>query len=131
MNPATRERFDRLLEEVLAELPPAVHDLIDRVPLHVEDHPSDEVMKEMGIEYRDELCGLYTGRPLTDKSVDEPHPLPDFVTIYRQGIIAAARDQAGRLRPRRLRKEIRTTILHELAHHHGIDEDELRELGYD
>jgi predicted Zn-dependent protease with MMP-like domain len=131
VTPAARVRFDRLLEEVLAELPPAVHALIDRVPLHVEDYPSREVMEEMGIEHADELCGLYTGRPITEKSIDEPHALPDFVTIYRQGIVAAARDDDGRLRRGRLRDEIRTTVLHELAHHHGIDEDELRELGYD
>ena len=53
-----------------------------------------------------------------------------MVTIYRMGILAAARDRHGRVRPRRLRKEIRITILHELAHFHGLTEEQLEELGY-
>jgi predicted Zn-dependent protease with MMP-like domain len=56
--------------------------------------------------------------------------LPDVVTIYREGILRAARGADGRVRRDRLLREIRTTVLHELAHHHGIDEEELRELGY-
>ena len=53
-----------------------------------------------------------------------------MVTVYRQGILRAARDHHGRIRTERLREEIRVTILHELAHYHGLDEDELRALGY-
>ena len=61
MNPRTRHRFDEQLEWVLARMPPLIHELIERVPLHVEDYPSDEVMDQMGVEYIDDLCGLYTG----------------------------------------------------------------------
>ena len=107
-----------------------VHELIERIPLHVEDYPSTRVMAEMGVRYRDELCGLYTGIPLTDRSLRQSGTLPDVVTIYREGILAAASDPDGRIRGDRLRQEIRTTLLHELAHHHGLDEDELRRLGY-
>ena len=130
MNPRTRERFDRIVDEVLAELPPLVHELIERVPMHVEDYPSAEVMARTGARRRDQLCGLYTGIPIGDKSIFHSGTMPDVVTIYREGILAMARDRLGRIRPNRLRREIRITILHELAHHHGLDEDELRELGY-
>jgi len=125
-----RDRFDRLLEEVLEELPPLVHELIDKVPLHVEDYPSARVMAETGVRRRDQLCGLYTGIPLTQRSVQHSGNLPDVVTIYREGILSAASDARGHTDADRLRKEIRTTVLHELAHHHGLDEDELRALGY-
>ena len=54
----------------------------------------------------------------------------DVVTIYREGILESARDACGRVRTKRLQREIRITILHELAHHHGLDEDELHGLGY-
>lgn len=125
-----RRRFDEQLERVLEQLPPMVHELIDRVPLHVEDHPSRQVMARLGVRRREHLCGLYTGIPLSERSIQHSGTLPDVVTIYREGILAAARDRIGRVRADRLRREIRTTVLHELAHHHGLDEDELRELGY-
>ena len=130
MNPHARRRFDDELEWVLERLPPMVHELIEKVPLHVEDHPSAEVMAKTGVRYRDQLCGLYTGIPLSERSIQHSGTLPDVVTIYREGILEAARDARGRVRPGRLRDQIRITVLHELAHHHGLDEDELRELGY-
>jgi len=130
LNPHARRRFDDELEWVLERLPPMVHELIEKVPLHVEDHPSAEVMAKTGVRYRDQLCGLYTGIPLSERSIQHSGTLPDVVTIYREGILEAARDARGRVRPGRLRDQIRITVLHELAHHHGLDEDELRELGY-
>lgn len=130
MDEATRRYFDEQLEWVLERMPPLVHELIEEVPLHVEDYPSAQVMREMGVSRRDELCGLYTGIAIDEKSITHSGVMPDFVTIYREGIMAAARDRRGRLSKRRLREEIRITVLHELAHHHGIDEDELFELGY-
>ncbi|MBN1911747.1 MAG: metallopeptidase family protein [Pirellulales bacterium] len=129
MNPERRRRFDRVFEQVLEELPPSIHELIERVPLHVEDYPSARVMRETGVRHREQLCGLYTGVPLSERHVEQTR-LPDVVTIYREGVLAAASDAFGRVRTDRLRREIRITILHELAHHHGLDEDELRELGY-
>ena len=130
MDARSRRRFDEQLERVLRRLPPLVHELIERVPLHVEDYPSDEVMDRMGVGYIDDLCGLYTGIPIGEKSVMHSGTLPDVVTIYREGILTAAADAGGRITAERLREQIRITILHELAHHHGLDEEELRQLGY-
>lgn len=130
LDPRTRERFDRQVDWVLARMPPRVHELLEAVPLHVEDHPSPQMMAELGVRFSEQLCGLYTGIPLGEKSVSHSGPLPDVVTIYREGILAAARDRHGAIPLRCLREEIRKTILHELGHHHGLDEDELRELGY-
>ena len=130
MNPRTRRRFDEQLDWVMARMPPLIHELIEKVPLHVEDYPSDEVMDKMDVQYIDDLCGLYTGIPIGDKSVTHSGTLPDVVTIYREGILGAAADEYGKITTDRLRKEIRITILHELAHHHGLTEDELGKLGY-
>jgi len=126
----TRRRFDTILEEVLDQLPRWVHDLIDEVPLHVEDYPSDEMLQQVNVRYREQLCGLYTGIPLTDRSVQHSGTLPDVVTIYREGVLNAASNAHGMVTDNRLRREIRITLLHELGHHHGLDEDDLRELGY-
>ena len=130
MDDRTRARFDRELEWVLERLPERIHELIEEVPLHVEDHPSPRVMAELGVRRRNQLCGLYTGIPISERSIQHSGQMPDVVTIFREGILAAARGYDGRLRRDRLREEIRITVLHELAHHHGIDEDELWELGY-
>jgi len=130
LNPRIRQRFDRVLEEVLQELPPEVHKLLAEAPLHVEDYPSHEVMDKTGAIRRDALCGLYTGIPIGHRSVEHSGTLPDVVTIYREGILAVAADRRGRVREDRLRREIRVTIFHELGHHHGLSEAELRQLGY-
>jgi predicted Zn-dependent protease with MMP-like domain len=130
MSPGTRQRFDEQLDRVLAEMPPLVHELIEKVPLHVEDYPSDEVMDRLGVEYIDDLCGLYTGIPLDRRSITDSGNLPDVVTIYREGIRSRAADRDGRIRLGRLRREIRITVLHELGHHHGLSEKQLREMGY-
>lgn len=131
MDARTRRWFDRILEEVLRQMPPLVHELLEQVPLHVEDYPPSEVLREHGLRYRDELCGRYTGIPITQKSVEHSGTLPDVVTIYREGILAAAMDRYGRVSRKRLRKQIRLTILHELGHYHGLSEEELRQLGYE
>jgi predicted Zn-dependent protease with MMP-like domain len=130
LNPHTRRRFDQLVDDVLAEMPPLVHELIERIPLHVEDYPSDDVMARTGVRRRHWLCGLFTGIPITNKSIEHSGTLPDVVTIYREGILAAARDRSGGVPVDRLKDQIRITILHELAHFHGLGEEELRELGY-
>jgi predicted Zn-dependent protease with MMP-like domain len=130
VNVRTRRRFDEQLEWVLAQMPPLIHELIEKVPLHVEDYPSDEVMDRLDVKYIDDLCGLYTGIPIGDKSVTHSGTLPDVVTVYREGILSTAADRRGRITTDRLREQIRITILHELAHHHGLGEAELRKLGY-
>lgn len=130
MNPRTRSRFDEQLERVLERMPPLIHELIERVPLHVEDYPADDVMDRMGVEYIDDLCGLFTGIPIGEKSVWHSGTLPDVVTIYREGILSASGDDHGRISSKRLREQIRITVLHELAHFHGLTEEDLEKLGY-
>jgi len=131
MDPRTRRYFDKQLERVLAEMPPLVHELIEKNPPARRGLPISQVMKEMGLQFRDDLCGLYTGVPINERSVTQSGNLPDVVTIYREGIWSTAADQHGRVAPKQLRRDIRVTILHELAHHHGLTEEDLEELGYD
>ena len=129
MNPELRQLFDEQLERVIAELPQLVKDLMQDLPLLVEDYPSREVMRQTGAQHRSELCGLYTGIPLINRSVEHSGVLPDVVTIYRQGIMSQAR-RRGVIDLNKLRQQIRITILHEYGHHHGLTEEDLDELGY-
>ena len=130
MNSNLRETFDAQLEAVLAEVPQQVRDLLDKVPLVVEDYPSREVMRRMRVRHRGALCGLYTGIPLIHRSIEQWGVPSDVIHIYREGILSMARRADGTISLPRLRKQIRKTILHELGHHHGLTERELGELGY-
>lgn len=125
-----RRYFDDILEGVLAALPDHLHVLLEEVPLMVEDHPSDEIMDELDIEYLDQLCGLHSGIPLTHRSVWHSGTMPDHMIVYREGIFAAAAGRSGRVTDRALQRQIHITVLHEIGHHFGLNEDDLRRLGY-
>jgi len=141
MNGRDRERFDRLVDVVVEALPQRIRDLLEEVPLIVDDEPSRELLREIGMtaEEAGELCGLHTGVPLTERSVDHSGDLPDVIHIFRRGIV----EQAGGWQPGEdedgeatggegeVQREIRITILHEIGHHFGLDEDDLAALGYD
>lgn len=129
MNEDSRRAFDERLEAVLKRMPAAVHQLLDQVPLHVEDHPPPRVLEQFGVP-RHQLCGLYTGVPLSERSVTLSGNAPDVVTIYREGILNMARGRMGRVDEAELEEQIRITLLHELGHYHGFDEDDLEALGY-
>ena len=125
-----RERFDRAMEEVVRELPEELVRCFDEIPLIAEDRPSQSMMRRLGIGRPEFLRGLHTGIPLTRRSVEHSGVLPTVITIYRLGILMAATDKHGRLSERALQGDIRKTILHELGHHFGFGEDELRRYGY-
>ena len=131
IRPQDRKRFDEILEQVLAKLPDAVHTILDEVPLIVEDHPSPEVMKEMDVRAHDELCGLHDGIPLTEPEHRSWRSRPEGILIFRAGIMSMARKADRRISRSELRRQIRITILHEVGHHYGLSEEDLKELGYD
>lgn len=135
-----RGRFDGLLEEALGELPEALHALLAEVPLIVIDEPDEEMLRDLGMDpsdpvAREELCGLHTGIPDTERGVDPPIELPGDIHLFRRGIIAQAGGW-GRVewddRPGddRVYEEIMVTLLHEIGHQFGLDEDDLDRLGY-
>jgi predicted Zn-dependent protease with MMP-like domain len=125
-----RDAFDHILEQVLDALPPAILAYFDEVPLVVEDQPGQELMRELEIEHPEDLCGLHDGVPLTEGMAADEFRVPDQITIYRRGILGMARDAAGQVDPQELQEQIRITVLHELGHHFGLDEDDLDALGY-
>jgi predicted Zn-dependent protease with MMP-like domain len=115
---------------VLAELPREVHDFMSKVPMVVEDYPSREMMRRSKIRRPSHLYGLYTGIPLTKRSVNDWGVISDTVHIFRLAHLTHARARDGGIDTAKLRKQIRHTILHEYGHHVGLTERDLRELGY-
>ena len=132
MRPNNRKNFDRQIEWVLSRLPQKVLHLLMEVPLHVEDQPSKQLMRKLNIEDADELCGYFCGVPKGESNACfvPDAPMLTSITIFRRGIVAATRNEWGIVSKSELRKQIRITVLHELAHYHGIDEEELIEIGY-
>lgn len=141
MNRTERERFDELFDQVIERLPEEIRARFEDSPVVVEDHPARELLIELGMDPSDTsaLCGLHTGVPLTDRSVEESGDIGDVINLYREGIIETAggweqwMDEHGEQSggPDAVAEQIRITLLHELGHHFGLDEDDLTELGYE
>jgi predicted Zn-dependent protease with MMP-like domain len=105
--------FEERVRRAVDSLPPELRKAIENVEITVEDeHPEDP-----------DLFGLYEGVPLTERG-DWAGGLPDRIRIFRVPLAESFPD------PAELEEEIRITVLHELAHYFGIDEDRLDELGY-
>ena len=113
-----RARFSRLVARALDELPAEFRDRLRNVDVVVLDEPRDEQRPDDGSE----LLGLYEGVPLTGRGSGEPY-LPDRISIFRGPIerISAS--------PRRQADIVRDTVVHEIAHHFGISDERLGELG--
>jgi predicted Zn-dependent protease with MMP-like domain len=108
------ERFEELVGEALDELPVEFLRAMDNVVVLVEPrHPEDP-----------ELLGLYEGVALTDRSSDYGGVLPDRITLYRDALVEMCADEDE------LRDEVAVTVVHEIAHHFGIDDATLHRLGW-
>ena len=126
MRPAARhQRFDRLVDRAVAGIPQPFRAALDGIALVIADEPTPEQLRENGLAPDETLYGLYDGVPLDEWGGDWV-PIPTRIVIFR---LPLEEDFAD---PDELADEVRVTILHELAHHLGIDdEDRLAELGID
>jgi predicted Zn-dependent protease with MMP-like domain len=114
--------FHELVERALEGLPPELSELLDNVAIVVDDWPGYSTpLVADGPE--DSLYGLYEGVPLTERGAGYHGTLPDKITIFRGPL---ERDFARG----ELEEQIRITVVHEIAHHFGIDEERLEELGW-
>ncbi len=113
------DQFQRLVDRAARAIPLELISLLDNVVVVVEDVPAANVLGE-GDEV---LLGLYEGVPRTARS-DAAPVLPDRITLYRRPIEARARTL------HELTAVVRDTLIHEIAHHFGIDDDHLDDLGY-
>lgn len=133
MTSEERDRFDELLVGVLEALPGQVVALLEEVPLIVLDEPTPEILRSLEVpeelweEESRTLCGLHSGHSLLEQSVEISGELPEQMHLFRRGTVHAA---GGWLDEEALVEEIRITVLHEIGHHFGLDEEDLERLGY-
>ena len=117
----TRAEFERVVGEALESLPKRFADLVENVVIAVEEEPNDEdleALAEDGCEGDCELLGIYRGVALPDRSHDMTL-LPDEIAIFRGPINRVARTRAEAV------DEVRETVIHELGHYFGLDDDEM------
>jgi predicted Zn-dependent protease with MMP-like domain len=117
-----RADFETLVERALRTLPGPFREKLDNIAVVVEDWADDETLAEMGIEPPDTLYGLYRGVDITHRDTYYGNCLPDTITIY-QGPIEE--DCASRAEMAAL---VRDTVMHELGHYFGLDDDQLEEI---
>ena len=110
----SRERFEELVGEALDEVPEPLLRLMDNVVILVEDEPPPG----------EELLGLYEGHALTERGWDYAGVLPDRIFIYRNPTLRLAESEEDVV------EEVAVTVVHEIAHHFGIDDARLHELGW-
>lgn len=109
------DQFEALVVEALEQIPESLQGLMANVALFIEDDaPAHEP----------HLLGLYDGIPLTERGDNYAGALPDRIMIFRKPILAICHDEADVIR------EVGITVVHEIAHHFGIDDDRLDQLGY-
>ena len=113
----SRREFEQLVEQALGELPERFAALLDNVAIVVEEEPSDEDLDVLD-EDANELLGIYRGIPITERSYDSIR-LPDQIAIFRGPILRVARSRGDAVH------EIRDTVIHELGHYFGLDDEEM------
>lgn len=119
-----QERFERLVERALAGIPAPFRVALGEVAVVIEDDASDEQLELAGLEPDEALYGLYEGTPRTAWGADLA-AFPNKISLFRLPLEDDFPD------PIELAEEVRVTVIHELAHHLGIDDDRLHQLGVD
>jgi len=119
----TLKRFKQIAREAIVELPAMFHPHIDDVAILVKRRPSPRLLKELEVPAEDDLFGLYEGPALTERSGSDAPDIPR-ITLFYEPLLEACETEAE------LAREIRVTVLHEIGHFFGLDEEQLDELGY-
>ena len=120
-----KDEIRKEVARVLDKLPRQFRRQLHNVEVVIEERPDEDLLLEAGLDPRhDTLYGLYQGVPLSERSSVYPPILPDKITIFSEPLRRDFPD------PDDLREQIRTTLLHEIAHYFGFDDDEIDKLGY-
>lgn len=120
---ARHQRFHALVSRIVRELPDDVRRMLDNVAIVAEEEPTSEHLEDAGLEPGDELFGLYQGIPRTDRDSAYSLIIPDRILIFLGPLERSCTSRQD------FEEQVRITLLHELGHHLGFDEDGLDQLG--
>ena len=118
-----QDQFDELVLSAIEDLPDLFLDCLENVAVVVEEWPDRATLESVGLRRRSSLLGLYQGIPQPDRTHGYNLVLPDKISIYQGPIESICRTDDE------VREQVRTTVLHEIGHYFGIDDDRLHELG--
>ena len=115
--------FRQMVADALDSIPEALAHRMDNVQLVIEDSPSSDLVKQMGVDPHG-LLGVYQGIPLTSRGMNYTGVLPDRIALFKRNIELHAHH------PAEIEGIVRKTVIHEVAHHFGISDERLDELGW-
>jgi predicted Zn-dependent protease with MMP-like domain len=120
----SEEEFADLVREAIRSLPDDFRRRMENIAVDIQPLADERTIREMELDSPWQLLGLYRGVPLPDRHVEAPWMWPDRIVIYQRAIENATRNRDEAV------EQVRTTVLHEVGHFFGMDEDDLEELGY-
>lgn len=121
----TTEEFDKIVQRAISEIPEKIRRHLDNVVLSVRKHPSRDMLAQLDLPSQEEPLGFYCGSSLLDRSFFSPLNYPDTIFIFQAPLeeMCETIDE--------LKEQIRITVVHEIGHFLGINEDRLADLGYE
>ncbi len=118
----SHQDFEKLVEQGIAEIPAHIRKKMENVSIVVEDRPTELQLREVGLSKNSLLLGLYQGIPKTKRGGYYANVLPDKITLFQDSIEMIAKT------PEEIKEQVRKTVWHEIAHHFGFDEKQVRRL---
>jgi predicted Zn-dependent protease with MMP-like domain len=122
----TRQRFEEIAEDAFDHLPDELKLRVENVQVVVEDYPTPEQLRRVRLKSREQLLGLYEGVPLSQRGTwyGITPTLPDRISLFQMNIEAVCRTE------NEVEQKIRAVLIHEIAHHFGMDEQQIQKAGY-
>lgn len=124
-NKLSDKEFDLVVQRAIAKIPREIRQHLDNIFISVQKRPSPELLEDLGYPPDEPLLGIFWGVPLMERSVMDPEPFPDKIFLFQEVLEETCETIEE------LEEEIEITVVHEIAHALGIEEDRLAELGYD
>ena len=120
----SEKEFDRIVKRSIRRIPREIRQHLENVLISIQKRPSPEMLEEMGLPANELLLGVYTGVSMMDRSVTDPPLFPDTIFLFQDPLEEVCETIEA------LEKEIEITVVHEIAHALGMNEERLAELGY-
>lgn len=121
----SEKEFDRIVKRAILRIPREIRRHLENILIAVQERPSPEMLEEMCLPVNEPLLGVFQGVSLTEQSVTDPPLFPNTIFLFQEPLEAIC-DTTGELE-----QEIEITVVHEIAHALGMDEETLAELGYE